>query len=89
MIFLRIAIPSPLRRLFDYLPEPETSLNNSYQPGLRVLVPFGNRQVVGVLISTTSETDVPANKLKPIIKFLDQNPVLPHFMFELALWSAQ
>ena len=89
MTFLRIAIPSPVRRLFDYLPEPKASLNNSYEPGLRVLVPFGNRQLVGLLISTSSETDVAVNKLKPIIKFLDQSPVLPQFMFELALWSAQ
>ncbi|MGM0594605.1 MAG: hypothetical protein ACQETD_08720, partial [Pseudomonadota bacterium] len=41
---LRIAVPSPLRRLFDYLPPAQAA--GSFVPGQRFLLPFGrSRQV--------------------------------------------
>lgn len=46
---LRLALPSPLRRLFDYL-APQGVPHAALQPGVRLRVPFGRREVVGVLV---------------------------------------
>ena len=43
---LRVALPSPLRRLFDYR-APHGVDPEGLQPGVRVRVPFGRRELVG------------------------------------------
>ncbi|WP_369335717.1 primosomal protein N' [Halomonas sp. ND22Bw] len=71
---LGIAVPSPLRRLFDYRPAgapPE----GGWQPGLRVRVPFGPRRVVGVVVECRDDSDLPLAKLKPIEDRLDDAPL--------------
>ncbi|MBN3564669.1 primosomal protein N' [Aliamphritea spongicola] len=87
MSYLRLAIPSPLRRLFDYLP-PADCDTATLVPGIRVKVPFANRQLIGVLIEVTETTDVPVNKLKPALEILDSTPPLPAHLLKLARWSA-
>jgi primosomal protein N' (replication factor Y) len=88
MNFLRVAIPSPLRRLFDYLP---IDLEDGYQyiPGIRVLVPFGNRELVALLVEVSEQSEVDTKKLKAIIRPLDKTPSQPKFIFELSLWASQ
>lgn len=71
---LGVAIPSPLRRLFDYRPCAQ-SPEHGWQPGLRVRVSFGNRQVVGIVIECRDHSDVPDNKLKDIDECLDSRPL--------------
>ena len=88
MIFLRVAIPSPLRRLFDYLPAVGAD-SFKYIPGIRVIVPFGNRELVAVLVEISEESAVDASKLKAIIRPLDKTPAQPKFIFELSLWASQ
>ena len=87
MTFLRVAIPSPLRRLFDYLP-PEHVNTKTLQPGIRVKVPFGRRELIGVLLEIVPETNVPLKKLKPVIEILDSTPLQPQYIRDLALWAA-
>ncbi len=86
--FVRVAIPSPLRQLFDYLP-PESCAIESITAGCRVVVPFGARQVVGIVISLESDTTVAASKLKPILSLLDNNPLLPDNILQLCQWAAR
>lgn len=71
---LKIALPSPLRRLFDYLP---THLPPpcGWQPGLRVRVPFGRREVVGVIIELANGSELPRTQLKTISEVLDDEPL--------------
>jgi len=88
MAFLRVAIPSPLRRLFDYL-VPPTELDSDFTPGIRLLVPFGNRQLVAILVEVVEQSQIATDKLKPILKIIDTTPPQPKFIFELALWAAQ
>jgi len=50
-VILRIALDTPLRRVFDYLPPAGAAGTDSPPaPGVRVRVPFGRRQVVGILM---------------------------------------
>jgi len=82
---LRIAIPSPLRRLFDYLPPRHAG--GDFVPGQRYLVPFGRSKQVGVLVAVSDHTDVPADKIKPAIKQLDQAPLFASPLMGLLRWA--
>lgn len=87
-LILRLALPSPLRRLFDYLP-PKGAIEEQLRPGVRLRVPFGRREVIGVLIEVAQETEVPPDKLRKALQLLDERPPLPSALFELCQWSAQ
>ncbi|MCW9023212.1 MAG: primosomal protein N' [Gammaproteobacteria bacterium] len=88
MLILQIAIPTPLRRQFDYL-VPRGFDSANLQPGMRVKVPFGRRQTVGIILAIVDYSDVPANKLKPVQAILDTSPVLPTDILELLLWASR
>jgi primosomal protein N' (replication factor Y) len=68
---LRVALPVPLDRLFDY-----ASNGVDAAPGARVLVPFGRRDVVGVAVEYADETELPIDRLKPVTRALDASPLL-------------
>lgn len=87
-LILRIALPSPLRRLFDYR-APAGLTNAQLQPGMRLRVSFGRREVIGVLVEIADHSDVPADKLKPALQLLDAQSPLPAPMLRLCLWTAQ
>lgn len=84
---LQVAVPSPLRRLFDYLPGDHDAAD--LQPGIRVRVPFGRTETVGILVALSPRSELPAGRLKPIRAVLDHEPVLSADMLELALWASQ
>ncbi|PVZ09672.1 MULTISPECIES: primosomal protein N' [unclassified Pseudomonas] len=85
---LRLALPSPLRRLFDYLPPAGMGIE-AFEPGMRVRVPFGRREMIGVVIETAHDSDVPAGKLRPAIGRLDDSSPMPPALMQLCLWTAQ
>ena len=78
-------MPSPLRRLFDYL-----APGNGEQPvpGCRVRVPFGPRLVTGVVIEQATNTDQARDRLKPIAAVLDTAPLIPPPLWQLYLWAS-
>ncbi len=86
--YLRIALPSPLRRLFDYRAPAQVAVA-AWQPGVRVRVPFGRRELIGILVETANTTTVPDNKIKDALELLDQQPLLPPSIMRLCLWTAQ
>ena len=85
--YLQVALPTPLHRLFDYLPIPGDSTSH-YLAGTRLLVEFGRKEQVGVLVAIVDHTSVPAAKLKSIIRRLDQTPVLDTQQLEFARWMS-
>ena len=85
---LRLALPSPLRRLFDYLP-PRGVDPRHLQPGVRLRVPFGRREIVGVLVELADSSQVPEDKLRPALAVLDREPPMPAHLLELCRWTAQ
>ena len=87
MVVLRLALPTPMRRLFDYLP-PAGIDCTTLKPGVRLRVPFGNRQLVGLLIEVSDHSEFPEHKLKAALELLDQIPPLPQHLFDLARWAA-
>lgn len=85
--YLRLALPSPLRRLFDYLP-PKGVDASTLKPGVRVKVPFANRTLIGVLIAVVTETSIPVEKLKNAIELVDESPIIPTILLNLCQWTA-
>src|SRR5262245_61405668 len=83
---LRIALDMPLRRLFDYLPLPETSLVGDV--GQRVRVPFGRQRLVGLVMEQADSSDLPVARLKTVLEVLDAEPVLDRSAVELLRWAA-
>jgi len=63
---LKIALDVPLNRLFDYS-------NNGFsaQVGSRAVVSFAGRNLVGIVMEVVQTSDVPIEKLKPVIHVFD------------------
>ncbi|TQV72660.1 primosomal protein N' [Exilibacterium tricleocarpae] len=85
-VYLRVAIPSPLRRTFDYLPPQSPPAAAALQPGIRVRVPFGRQEVVGVLLETGTHTDLEPGQLRQALALVDDTPVLPPDLLQLCRW---
>jgi primosomal protein N' (replication factor Y) len=86
--YLRIALPVPLRRQFDYLPLANTAAS-SYEIGSRVRVPFGRQQLIGFVLSIVTETNVPVDKLKNISEKLDSCTLVSPNILELCEWLSR
>jgi len=71
-------------RLFDYI-LPDTM---QARVGMRVKVPFGPRTMEGYLLEIRQESQVPADKLRPVLKLLDEEPVLLPHLAELSSFIA-
>jgi primosomal protein N' (replication factor Y) len=84
-LILQIALDTPLRRVFDYLPPPDAALPAEPARGIRVRVPFGRRRMVGVLVDTTRDSKITASKLRPAFEILDQRSVFDRVTFCCAL----
>ena len=84
---LRIAVPSPLYRSFDYLPPADTD-PDTLQPGIRVRVPFGRRSVIGVLLQTSTHPAVELQKLKRAQQVLDSDALLNADVLAMVQWAS-
>src|SRR5690606_28612048 len=89
-VFLHIAVPTPLRRCFDYLPPLEVSPEQvlDWQPGLLIQVPFGRQELVGVLLSVNQQPAAPNVQLRHAIKLVDTAPAFTPELLDLCLWAA-
>ncbi len=79
----KIALPLPLRQTYDYLcnsPEP-------LPQGVRVRVPFGQRQLVGYVVSEANDP-APEFELKYVKNVLDSNRLWPDDVWQLVNWAA-
>lgn len=81
---LRVAVPSPLYKSFDYLaPEPLSTLC----PGMRVQVPFSRGHRIGVILELRDDSPLPLADLRSVIRVLDSEPVLPADMMAFLQWA--
>jgi primosomal protein N' (replication factor Y) len=95
-MIISVAVPVPLFKTFDYLvPAKNTNFPDEeitpFETGMRVLVPFAGRQLIGVIVNTkTIDNTASANKykLKAAIKLLDDKACFSSELFELITWAA-
>ena len=84
MKLIRVALPVPLNRYFDYLLPDFFSVTK----GARVSVPFGSQTKVGIVIDFPDTSDFPVEKLKPIKAVLDLEPIFDEEIFKLLNWAS-
>ncbi|WP_448917120.1 primosomal protein N' [Haemophilus sputorum] len=84
MKIVRIALPVPLNRYFDYL-LPEML---SVEKGCRVVVPFGRQTQIGIVVDFPQESDLPIEKIKPIQAVLDKDSLFDTEIEKLLHWAA-
>lgn len=82
MPIVQVALPIPMRRLFDY------TCDEPIASGNRVVVEFGKREMVGIVVGEVSTASIETDKLKPVAQILDQAPVFEPQMLELGRWLA-
>ncbi len=87
-MILQVALDTPLRRVFDYLPPARSPTAGVPRAGVRVAVPFGRQRLIGILVGIVSESTLPLSKLKAAHEILDEQPVFDPVTFELLRWAA-
>ncbi|HKU70723.1 MAG TPA: primosomal protein N' [Burkholderiales bacterium] len=70
MTILRIALDVPVDKLFDY----RAPSAGAADLGRRVVVPFGSKSAVGVIVEITETSEVPAVRLKSVHEILRDLP---------------
>ncbi len=88
-MILQVVLDTPLRRVFDYRPPAELVGSTAPRLGVRVRVPFGRQQLIGILVGIAAESPIEAAKLKTAIGILDEQPVIDPVTFELLRWAAE
>lgn len=76
---MRVALPVPVDQLFDYAAPGPLAL--AARPGCRVLAPFRERQLTGVVVECLDSAD--ASGLRPIERVLDAEPALSASMLAM------
>ena len=87
---LKIALPTPIRRVFDYLPPAKLSLADleALPIGARIQAPFGSQSLVGILTGIATSSDLPSEQLKAATAILDREPCLTPEVLALVQWAA-
>ncbi|MFD1360285.1 primosomal protein N' [Lentibacillus salinarum] len=76
---------SSINQTFDYkIPERFRAM---LLPGMRVIVPFGPRKIMGYVVKRVNESSF--DKLKEIADVLDLTPILTPELLELGKWLAE
>ena len=79
-----VSLPVPLDQPFTYsLPE---TLRHRVQVGSRILVPFGTRKLVGVILRCHDER--PPVAIREALRLIDSEPVLSAELMALGRWIA-
>ncbi len=83
--FCEVAVPVPLDKLFFYSVPPSLEI----KPGMRVIVPFGTRKLVGVVLRCgVQPADIERKLIKPIQATMDEEPALSNELLRLGAWMA-
>jgi primosomal protein N' (replication factor Y) len=83
--YVKVALDVPLARTFDYLAEQATHADI----GRRVMVPFGPRRQLGVIVDLVQTSTVAPGKLKPIEQILYDIPALSADLMALFQFCSQ
>ncbi len=79
---IRVAVPIPHRHLFDY------KCDAAVEIGSRVLVKFGRRRLVGMVVEHAQHSEMPADRIHKIEKILDPKPAIPEQLLKTIRWTA-
>lgn len=84
---IRVALPVPLRRGFDYLAP--AGYVGDLESGVRILVPFGkSRRRVGIMLGKTPQPEISRERLKQASAVIDDEPLFPDQHMKLLRWAS-
>jgi primosomal protein N' (replication factor Y) len=83
-MYCDVSLPVPIDQAFTYL-LPET-LRHRVRTGCRILVPFGNRKLAGVVLRTHGGPV--SNGTREALRLLDEEPALDDELLKLGRWIA-
>jgi len=82
-----VAVSLPLFQTFHYrIP---SRLRTHAAPGKRVIVPFGQKKIIGYIIGFPRESQVPEPRLKDISEILDPEPLFGDRTLEFLTWVSR
>jgi primosomal protein N' (replication factor Y) len=82
---LKVAVSVPLSQEFDYLPPANGPVPVA---GCRVVVPFGPRQQIGLVLGHSAESMLPPGRLRRCSASLDEEPLLTEAELRLIRFTA-
>ena len=89
--FIDVALNVPLNQPFTYRVPPESTEGNFF--GRRVEVRFGNRKMTGIVVSEheafPKDCGVTEDKIRPAVRFLDDESVFTHELYDTARWMSR
>ncbi|MCS5572259.1 MAG: DEAD/DEAH box helicase family protein, partial [Pseudomonadales bacterium] len=77
-------MPTPLRSTFQY----RLTARQLAPPGARVIVPFGNRKLVGVVTGSDTEAKLADHKIRDVVEVLSTDLCLTGPILKLCEWAA-
>ena len=86
-LFVEVALPVPLRQTFSYRVKNEQQ--TVLEIGLRVKVPFGRQQLIGLITAINDSCTLAPQQIKSVTSVLDSAPLLPESLYKLTLWAAK
>lgn len=81
----RILVDGQNDLVLDYGIPPEAG---DVKPGCRVQVPLRNRTATGTVLTLSEPAPAWKDRLKPILKLIDPEPLISQVMMNLASWAA-
>ena len=85
MTYVDVVFNLSIEKSFTYIVPPE--ILSEISVGQRVLAPFGNRELTGIVINVTDRD--PGLKCKDIIDVLDEKPLISKDMLDLTRWMSE
>ena len=89
--FIDVALNVPLNQPFTYRVPPESTDGNFF--GRRVEVRFGNRKMTGIVVSEhesfPKDCGVTEDKIRPAVRFLDDESVFTRELYDTAKWMSR
>ena len=79
-----VAVPAPLYSHFDYRVGEEVAI----APGMRLRVPFGSREIIGLALEAPRADAGAARRYKNVAAVLDAEPLLPADLLDLCRFAA-
>lgn len=83
MNYAYVDVPVPLNEDFVYSFDPQ---KQNVTAGVRVMVPFGNRNIRGYVVRVDTEEPETSFEIKSISRVIDKSPVFWPDQYRLALW---
>jgi len=86
MSIVKVAlINNRLKEPLDY----QISSQDNVEVGCRVLVPLGNKQVVGIIVACNVTSDLEIDTIKHIVERIDEKSLWATIHHDFLLWAAQ